>query len=51
LSAQQDRDRLAPRRELDEEKTGRRAGLPCNLIRRPVQLPAMQRVQKRGGKK
>lgn len=37
--------RLAPRRELDLETVGERAGMPCGLIRRPIALPAMQRVQ------
>lgn len=38
----------APIRELDSEKTGERAGTPCNLIRRPVQLPPMERIQAGG---
>jgi hypothetical protein len=41
-----EQDGLVPRRELDQEKTGQRAGTPCNLIRRPVELPTMQRVQR-----
>jgi hypothetical protein len=36
----------APRRELDEPKNTPRAGTPVGLIRRPVQLPPMERVQK-----
>lgn len=38
----------APIRELDSEKVGERAGTPCNLIRHPVQLPPMERIQAGG---
>lgn len=35
----------APLRELDSERIGERAGTPCNLIRKPAQLPPVKRVQ------
>jgi hypothetical protein len=35
---------LVPRRELDEEKIGQRAGTPVSLIRKPIKEPPMQRV-------
>lgn len=38
-------DGRMPSRELDQERTGMRAGLPCNLIRKPVELPPIERVQ------
>lgn len=36
----------APRRELDQEKTGQRAGTPVGLIRNPPKLPPMKPVKK-----
>lgn len=38
-------DGRPPRRELDREKSGQRAGTPSNLIRRPVELPPIERIQ------
>ena len=43
-------DGRAPSRQLDEEKTGQRAKAPPNLIRKPVRLPAMERVQQGAGR-
>ena len=38
-------DGRPPSRELDAEHRGPRAGLPCGLIRRPVELPTVERIQ------
>jgi hypothetical protein len=39
-------DGRPPSRQLDEERTGPRAGTPPNLIRRPVKLPPMVNLQR-----
>ena len=36
----------APNRELDEKKTGQRAGTPAGLIRNPVKPPPMRPVKR-----
>lgn len=38
-------DAWAAGRQLDAEKTGERAKAPPNLIRRPIRMPKMERVQ------
>jgi hypothetical protein len=38
-------DGRSPSRQLDEEKTGQRAKAPPNVIRQPVKLPPMERIQ------
>ena len=38
-------DERPPNREIDEPKFGQLAGTPSNLIRRPIELPPMERIQ------